>query len=238
MQESVFCSSRRASMNRINGIEIKKTPSLLPAQPPSSFPDSDHQHSTVCRSTFWLVFSVFYILSFWTAAPAAEVTDLIINNARGHLLLSLKIHDAFAKKPEKPATNEVSSTIVFSIVLYQINNFWFDKKITHQTATNTLKYDPLIKEYRLMHSWSSGPPLVVTDLDQAEKLLTEITRSGFRPFARIKTPFFSARRGVLRPTGTPWISLFNRLFATDPGAPLDRAPTNPYTRRILCLQKR
>jgi hypothetical protein len=174
MQESVFCSSRRASMNRINGIEIKKTPSLLPAQPPSSFPDSDHQHSTVCRSTFWLVFSVFYILSFWTAAPAAEVTDLIINNARGHLLLSLKIHDAFAKKPEKPATNEVSSTIVFSIVLYQINNFWFDKKITHQTATNTLKYDPLIKEYRLMHSWSSGPPLVVTDLDQAEKLLTEV----------------------------------------------------------------
>lgn len=102
-------------MNRINGSEIKKTPSLLSAYSPSPFQNSDHQHSSIRRSPLWLIFSVFYILTFWTDSPATEVTDLIINNARGHLLLSLKIHDAFAKKPKQRATDDVSSTIVFSI---------------------------------------------------------------------------------------------------------------------------
>ena len=125
-------------MNRINGSEIKKTPSLLSAYSPSPFQNSDHQHSSIRRSPLWLIFSVFYILTFWTDSPAAEVTDLIINNARGHLLLSLKIHDAFAKKPKQRATDDVSSTIVFSIALYQVNNFWLDKKVAHQTATNTI----------------------------------------------------------------------------------------------------
>jgi hypothetical protein len=68
-------------------------------------------------------------------ASGAEVTDLIINNSQGHLLLSLKIRDALTKEAGEPATDEVSSTIVFSIALYQVNNFWFDKKIAHQTAT-------------------------------------------------------------------------------------------------------
>jgi hypothetical protein len=139
-------------MNRINGIEINKIPSLLSAHHPSQFPNPDHKYSTIRRSPLWLIFSVFYILTFWTDAPAAEVTDLIINNAQGHLLLSLKIHDAFAKQPGQLATDEVSSTIVFSIVLYQVQNFWFDKKVAYQIATNTLIYNPSKKEYSLMHS--------------------------------------------------------------------------------------
>jgi hypothetical protein len=134
----------------------------------------------------WLVFGVLFFSTAWAVAPAAEVTDLIINNSQGYLLLSLKIRDALIKEAEKLPAGEMSSTIVFSVALYQLNPFWFDKKITHQTATNTLKYNPLKKEYRLMHSWNSGPPMVVTDLGQAEKLLTEVRDLKVVPLARLE----------------------------------------------------
>lgn len=161
-------------MNCINAIEIKKTPIMLPGHNRSMFLNSGHQHSTVRRIPLWLVFSVLCFLTFWTVAPAAEVSDLIINHSQGHLLLSLKIRDALTKEAREPATDEVSSTIVFSIALYQVHNFWFDKKVAHQTATNTLKYDPSKKEYSLMRSWNSAPPLVMGDLNRARYLMSEI----------------------------------------------------------------
>jgi hypothetical protein len=173
-------------MNRINAIEIKKPSKRLSITCRSGLLNSGHQHSTTRRRPLWLAFSVLYILSFWTGAPAAEVTDLIINNSQGHLLLSLHIRDALTKEAGEPATDEVSSTIVFSIALYQVNHFWFDKKVAHQTATNTLKYDPLKKEYSLMRSWNSGPPMVVADLDQAGELMTEVKDLKVVPLARLK----------------------------------------------------
>jgi Domain of unknown function (DUF4390) len=141
---------------------------------PSKHLKSGHRRATVRYCAFWLVFGVLFFSTTWTVAPAVEVADLIINNSQGCLLLSLKIRDALAKEAEERPADEVSSTIVFSIALYQVNNFWFDKKVAYQTATNILRYDPFKKEYHLMRSWNSSPLMVVTNLDQAEKLLTEV----------------------------------------------------------------
>jgi hypothetical protein len=173
-------------MNCINVTEIKKPSKRLSITCRSGLLNSGHQHSTTRCCPLWLAFSVLYILSFWTGAPAAEVTDLIINNSQGYLLLSLKIHDAFAKEPNQPAADEVSSTVVFSIALYQVNNFLFDKKVARRTATNTLKYNQSKKEYSLMRSWDKGPPLVVAALDQAEKLMIEVKDLKVVPLAQLE----------------------------------------------------
>jgi len=126
------------------------------------------------RWHFGRLFVIFCLSAGPAVASGAEVSDLIINNSKGHLLLSLKIQDVTTKETGESVTDEVSSTIVFSIALYQVHNFWFDKKVAHQTATNTLKYDPSKKEYSLMRSWNSAPPLVMGDLNQARFLMTEI----------------------------------------------------------------
>jgi hypothetical protein len=126
------------------------------------------------RWHFGRLFVILCLFAGPAVAPGAEVSDLIINNSQGQLLLSLKIRDALTKEAREPETEEVSSTIVFSIALYRVHTFWFDKKVAHQTATNTLKYDPSKKEYSLMRSWDSGPPLVMENLNQARFLMSEI----------------------------------------------------------------
>lgn len=133
-----------------------------------------YRQATVRLRPLRLVIITLFFSTAWTPAPAAEVADLIINHSKGHLLLSVNIRNVVTKEAGEPATDEVSSTIVYSIALYQVNNFWFDKKIVHQTATNTLKYDPLRKEYSLIRSWNGGPPMAFGALDQAGKLMSEI----------------------------------------------------------------
>ncbi len=120
------------------------------------------------------------------AASGAEVTDLVINNSQGHLLLSVKIRDVITEEVNASVTDEISATVVFSIALYRVSRFWFDKKIAHQTATNTIKYDPLKKEYSLMRSWDSGPPLVVGALYQARDMTTEVKDLKVAPLARLE----------------------------------------------------
>jgi hypothetical protein len=133
-----------------------------------------------------LVFGIIYFSICLTAALGSEVTDMVINNSHGDLLLSVKIRDAITEGVNPSVMHEVSATIIFSIALYQVHRFWFDKKIAHQTATNTIKYDPLKKEYSLMRSWDSGPPLVVGALHQARHITTVIKDLKVTPLARLE----------------------------------------------------
>jgi len=138
------------------------------------------------RRLFWMALGVTYFSTGLPAALGAEVGDLIINSARGHLLLSAKIRDVITEEVKVTATDKLSATVVFSIGLYQVSRFWFDKKIAHQTATNTIKYDPLKKEYSLIRSWDSGPPLVIGALQQARHLTTEVKDLKLTPLARLE----------------------------------------------------
>lgn len=173
-------------MNFIKDIPIKKTlKRLLTIRRPGFLTFGDRQTTT--RRPFWLVLGIIiYFSSGLPVALGAEVSDLIINNARGHLLLSAKVRDVITEEVKVAATDKVSATVVFSIALYQVSPFWFDKKIAHQTATNTIKYDPLKKEYSLMRSWDSGPPLVVGALYEARDMTTEVKDLKVAPLARLE----------------------------------------------------
>ena len=173
-------------MNFSKDILRRKRPERLPIAHRSWFLKPGHRPLTSRLRPLWLVFGVLYFSTVWAVAPAAEVSDLIITNSQGHLLLSLKIRDFITKEAEERPADEVSSTIVFSIALYQVNPFWFDKRIAHHTATNTLKYDPSKKEYSLMRSWNSGPPMVVAALDRAKELMTEVKDLQVVPLARLE----------------------------------------------------
>ena len=147
---------------------------------------SGHRRASARCRALWLIFGILYFSSAWTVVTGAEVADLIINHSQGHLLLSLKVRDAFTAEAGDPVTEEISSTIVFSIALYQVNNFWFDKKVAHRTATNTLKYEPSKKEYSLFRSWDSGAPMVIGALDEAGQLMTEVKDLKVVPLGRLE----------------------------------------------------
>jgi hypothetical protein len=105
----------------------------------------------------------------------------VMNTDQGYLMLSVKIRDVIAGEINAAPDAEESATIIFSIALYEVKPFWFDKKMAHHTATNTIKHHPLKKEYSLLRSWHSGPPLVVDSLNQARLLVAEVNNLKLMP---------------------------------------------------------
>lgn len=172
-------------MNFINDILIKKTSKRFPILRRPRFLAFSDRRTTTSRS-FWLVLGIIYLSTSLPAALGAEVSVLIINNAKGHLRLSAKIRNVITDEAKVTATDQVSASVIFSIALYQVSRFWFDKKIAHQTATNTIKYDPLKKDYSLLRSWDSGPPLVVGALHQARHMTMEVKDLKVTPLARLE----------------------------------------------------
>lgn len=136
--------------------------------------------------SFWILASILCLLAGSTIVYGAEVSDLVINSSQGHLLISVKISDVIASEVNASAADEVSATIVFSIALYEVKPFWFDQKIAHHTATNTIRQTPGKNEYRLLRSWDDGRPLIVDSLNKARLLMSEVNHLKLMPLAALK----------------------------------------------------
>ncbi len=90
---------------------------------------------------YWLLFDLIFLATDSATVSGAELTDLVMNNSRSDLRLSLKVRGVFTEEVKEAVIDGISFTIVFSITLYRVHNFWFDKKIARKTTTNTIKYD-------------------------------------------------------------------------------------------------
>ena len=135
---------------------------------------------------FRLLCAILCLATGSETARGADVSDLIMNTFQGYLLLSVKIRDVIIGDVNASSADEFSATIIFSIVLYEVKPLWFDKKMAHHTATNTIKHDPQKKEYRLMRSWDNGPPPVVDSLNRARLLMIEINNLKLMPLAALE----------------------------------------------------
>jgi hypothetical protein len=141
----------------------------------------------VIKHPFFRLFcGIFYLAIGLAVARGAEVSDLVMNTSQGYLLLSVKISDVITGDVNASSADELSATIIFSIALYEVKPFWFDKKMAHHTATNTIKHNPQKEEYRLLRSWDNGPPPVVDSLNQARLFMTEINNLKLIPLTALK----------------------------------------------------
>jgi hypothetical protein len=145
-----------------------------------------NSNRVITRFSFCALCGIVYLAIGLTAAQGAEVSDLVMNTSQGYLLLSVKISDVIAGDVNASAADELSATIIFSIALYEVKPFWFDKKMAHHTATNTIMHQPEKNEYRLLRSWDSGPPPVVDSLNKARLLMTEVNNLKLMPLAGLE----------------------------------------------------
>ena len=145
-----------------------------------------NSNRVITRRSFWIWCGLLYLAFGLTAARGAEVSDLVMNTSQGYLMLSVKISDVIAGDVNASPADELSATIIFSIALYEVKPFWFDKKMAHHTATNTIMHQPEKNEYRLLRSWDNGPPPVVDSLSQARLLMTEVNNLKLMPLAGLE----------------------------------------------------
>jgi hypothetical protein len=172
-------------MDVISHIKITETQKVLPTNRWLRFLNVSSKKG-IAGWHFWLLIVVLFILTGFVTVLGAEEANLIINNSHGNLFLSLRIRDVITEEVNASVTDEASSTIVFSIALYQVHDFWFDKKIAHYTVNNNIKYDSLKNEYSLTRSWESGPPLTFKAFNMARHMMAEVNNFKVMPLHRLE----------------------------------------------------
>lgn len=111
-------------------------------------------------------------------ARKASLTNIGMTNTRDHCLLFFRVTDCFTDEMQKAIDNGINTTFTFCIKLYEIRNFWWDKKIVELQVNHNVQYDNLKKIYKVMLSEKNNKAFYVQDFDEAKKLMSEIVGLG------------------------------------------------------------
>lgn len=124
--------------------------------------------------TVSFLLGIFYPVTGFASTPQAEITHLVIKNTQDSLLVDLKIDSEFSHEMEAAVLNSVPVRITISLSLYEVHDFWFDRKAAAITVIHELRYDALKKGYKIIRSRGMLRPTYVEDFDTARLLISEI----------------------------------------------------------------
>ena len=124
--------------------------------------------------TVSFLLGIFYPVTGFASTPQAEITHLVIKNTADSLLVDMKIDSEFTPEMRTAVLNSVPVRITISLSLYEVHDFWFDRKAAGITVIHELRYDALKKRYKLMRSPGMLQPTYVADFDTARLLISEI----------------------------------------------------------------
>jgi hypothetical protein len=133
---------------------------------------------------FFICMSMF--MQNYAFAKDARLSDIVVANTRDDLLVSLNVEGAFKAKMKEAILSGLPATFSFFVNLYQIRNFWFDKKLSNIKVTHTIKYNNMKKEFTIKRSWERSEPEATQSFKEAQKLMTEIDGLKLIPLAKLE----------------------------------------------------
>ena len=126
------------------------------------------------RKIFTSLLCILVLFPNLVFAQDARLSNIIVTNTRDDLLVYLTVEGAFREKMEKAVLSGVPATFSYITTLYQVRNFWKDKKIADIKVTNRIKYNNLKKEFVITRSWGTEKPIVTQSFEEAKKLMSEV----------------------------------------------------------------
>ncbi len=120
--------------------------------------------------------AVVLVGTFCTQAQAkeAKISDIVVTNNRDYLLLYFGVQNCFIPEMNKAIENGITTTFTFIVKLYEIRQWWWDKKIADLKIKHDIHYDSLRRVYSLKLSERGKGRIEVKDFEKAKKLMSEI----------------------------------------------------------------
>jgi len=135
---------------------------------------------------FSLIFLILFIPASQTLASGAELTNIVVKNDGENLFIDLTIQGVFTNEMKKALLSGIPVSFTFIVILYKVNDFWFDKKVASTTPSHKIQYDALKNEYRITRSWEKIGPLKVKNFDKAALLMSQIASLKIILYTRLK----------------------------------------------------
>jgi hypothetical protein len=124
-------------------------------------------------------FLLFFIVVFFynaTYARKAGLQDIVWDKVDGNLIVSFKLNNVFSSQLNEVILNGTPITFAYFVTLYEVRDFWVDKKIVNIKIDHMMKYDILKEKFIMQRSWKIDEVLVT------QKVMTEIGNLQILPF--------------------------------------------------------
>jgi hypothetical protein len=131
------------------------------------------------------LFLLFFIIVFFYSATYARnvsIQDIVWDKVDGNLIVSFKLNNVFSSQLNEVILNGTPITFAYFVTLYQVRDFWMDKKIVNIKIDHMMKYDILKEKFIMQRSWRIDEVLVTDSLAEAQKIMTEIGNLKILPF--------------------------------------------------------
>jgi len=131
------------------------------------------------KKSSWLIL-IAILISFLLPsrdiqAKEAFIKDIKTQIKQDYLLISFRVTDCFTEKMIQAIKNGVNTRFVYRIRLYKVRKWWKDKKIADIKVSHTIHYDSIKKVYNLKLSEGNPKEIPVKDLEEAKKILAQIS---------------------------------------------------------------
>lgn len=121
-----------------------------------------------------VIFLVLFLLLGQLFASEAELTNIVVKSDGKNLFIDLRIKGVFTNGIKEALVGGIPVSFTFIVILYKVNDFWFNDKVASTTTTHRIQFDAIKKNYRITRSWDKTGSLAVKSLDEALLLMSEI----------------------------------------------------------------
>ena len=141
--------------------------------------------NSIMKKIVTQLFLLFFIIFFFyntTYARKAGLQDIVWDKVDGNLIVSFKLKNVFSSQLEEVVLNVTPITFAYIVTLYEVRDYWLDKKIVNIKIDHMMKYDILQEKFIMKRSWRIDEVLVTDSFSQAQELMTEIRNLKILPF--------------------------------------------------------
>lgn len=131
---------------------------------------------------FFLLFSIIIFFYNATYARKAGLQDIVWDKVDGSLIVGFKLQNVFSSQFNEVVLNGTPITFSYFVTLYEVRDFWMDKKIVNIKIDHMMKYNILQEKFIMKRSWKIDEVLVTDSFAEAQKVMTEINNLKILPF--------------------------------------------------------
>ena len=133
-------------------------------------------------SQFFLLFCIIVFFYSVTYARNVSLQNIVWDKVDGNLIVSFKLNNVFSSQLNEVVLNGTPITFAYFVTLYEVRDFWIDKKIVNIKIDHMMKYDILQEKFTMKKSWRIDEVLVTESFAEAQKVMTEISNLKILPF--------------------------------------------------------
>jgi len=137
--------------------------------------------------------TIGYLIFLLSGSPAfankAVLKNIAVTNTESHLSLYFNVAECFTEEMKKAIENGIGVTFNFFIKVYEIREFWWDRKIADIKVNHHVQYDSLKKIYMVTRSERGDKPIMVRDFNAVEPLMSEIRELNVADLQTLRTDF-------------------------------------------------